>query len=108
LDSSQFVDPLADFDQLNPLHPQALIVTGTTPKGRPCRLIDNTGLRLPAETLQALLTDLAQADLFGFRSLSANGGDTLNLDRRESSHIQIGDDLYRLIVYRYEARLELF
>lgn len=71
-------------------------------------LIDNTGDGLPHEELQQILTSLIESDSFGFKTLSATGGDAIRLERRESSHVQIGDKLYRLILYRFEARLEPF
>ncbi len=109
MDSSfSFVDPLSDFDTSNPLHPDAREYPGKTQQGKECRLIDNTGKCLPVEDCHDLLAALIENQLFGFRSLSAQGGDTISLDRRESSHIQIGDDLYRLVVFRYEARIENF
>jgi hypothetical protein len=107
-DFSEFVDPSANFDESNPLREDAVRVAGVTKTGKHCELIDNTGRHLPVEELQAILNALIENAVFGFKSLSASGGDTINLDRRESSHIQVGDDLYRLIVFRYEARIENF
>ena len=105
---SEFIDPNADFDESNPLRPDAVRLQGTTKRGKPCELIDNTGDSLPQRELRDVLDALIENEVFGFRTLSASGGETINLDRRESSHIQIGDNLYRLIVFRYEARLEKF
>lgn len=103
-------DPAAgdDFDAFNPLRPDAVRVAGTTRRGRPCELVDNTGRALPLEELRALLDALIEADAFGFALVSAKGGATLDLARRESAHVQVAGDLYRLLVYRYEARLEPF
>ncbi len=103
-----FVDPAANFDENNPLHADAVHYTGINLHGKPCSLIDNSGLRLPPEECRDILTSLIENDLFGFHTLSASGGDTISLDRRESTHVQIGDDLYRLIIFRYQARIELF
>jgi hypothetical protein len=107
-DFSEFVDPSANFDENNPLREDAVRVAGTSKTGKHCELIDNTGRQLPLDELQAILNALIENEVFGFKSFSASGGDTISLDRRESSHIQVGDDLYRLIVFRYEARIENF
>lgn len=71
-------------------------------------LIDNTGDALPHAELQQILSSLIESESFGFKTLSATGGDAIRLERRESSHVQIGAKLYRLILYRFEARLEPF
>lgn len=107
-DISEFVDPNADFDENNPLRPDAVRIQGNTKRGKLCELINNTGEQLPQNELQDILDALIENEAFGFTTLSANGGDTINLDRKESSHIQIGENLYRLIVYRYTARIEKF
>ncbi len=106
--SFSFIDPLSDFDTSNPLHPEARQYPGKTGNGKDCVLIDNTGKALPADECLAILDSLVASQLFGFRSMSAQGGSTIDLERRESTHIQIGDDLYRLIIFRYEARIENF
>ena len=100
--------PQGDFDHINPLRTDAVTWTSSTLQGKACRLIDNTGDNLPEQECRAILQSLVENGLFGFHSLSAQGGDTINLERRESSHIQVGEKLYRLIVYRYEARIECF
>ena len=101
-------DPNISFDQENPLRPAAVRYLANTPQGKSCCLIDNTGCHLPEQECRDILDALIENQLFGFRTLSAQGGDTIDLARRESSHIQIGEQLYRLIVYRYEARIENF
>ena len=106
--SFSFIDPLSDFDTSNPLHENARHYPGKTANGKDCILIDNTGKDLPAEECRVILDLLIDSQLFGFRSLSAQGGSTIDLERRESTHIQVGDDLYRLIIFRYEARIENF
>lgn len=103
-----FFDPNADFDLSNPLRPDAVRLSGTTRRGKPCVLIDNTGDALPRDELQEILDSLIANDRFGFKTLSATGGDAIRLERRESSHVQVGENLYRLILYRFEARLEPF
>lgn len=100
--------PTEPFDTLNPLRHDARRIEGTTRRGKPCELIDNTGSELPEAELRAVLDGLIEADAFGFHALSAGGGSTIDLERRESAHIQIGERLYRLLVYRYSARIEPF
>ena len=97
-----------DFHAANPLRADAVRLTGTTRRGRPCALIDNTGRGLPAAELAALLDALIEQDRFGFALASAKGGATLALDRQEAAHVQIAGDLYRLFVHRYTARIERF
>ncbi|MBI2311609.1 MAG: hypothetical protein HYU77_03805 [Betaproteobacteria bacterium] len=97
-----------DFDALNPLRPDAVRVEGLTRNGKPCVLVDNTGDRLPLGELRDILQGLIAQEAFGFKVLSPSGGGTLDLDRRECAHIQIGERLYRLLVYRFEARIEPF
>ena len=107
-ETPSFVDPNADFDASNPLRPDAVTLPGVTRRGKPCALIDNTGAALPPDELQQILDRLIENDSFGFRTLSATGGDAIRLERREASHVQVGQNLYRLILYRFEARLEPF
>jgi hypothetical protein len=101
-------DPTGDFDALNPLRADSVRVRGTTRRGKPCELIDNTGESLPRAELESILAALIAEDAFGFNIASAKGGHTLDLERRESAHIQLGEKIYRLLVYRYEARIEPF
>lgn len=105
---SQFVDPNANFDENNPLHAEAVFYRANNARGKTCELVDNTAKKLDANECGNILQSLIDNDIFGFRTLSANGGDTISLDRRESTHVQVGDDLYRLVVFRYQARIELF
>lgn len=105
---NSFVDPNADFDENNPLRDDAIHYRSTNKHGKTCNLVDNTGNRLNADDCREILDSLIENDIFGFRTLSASGGDTISLERRESTHVQVGEDLYRLIVFRYEARIELF
>lgn len=83
-------------------------VEGVTLRSRPCRLVDNSGDHLPEAELRDILNRLIEQDAFGFKPLSAAGGDTLELDVPVVAHIQIGGHLYRLIVHRYQARIEKF
>lgn len=104
----EFVDPSADFEACNPLRPDAVRLAGTTRGGKPCVLINNTGQVLPEHELRQILAGLIDNNVFGVKGRSASGANTIALARREASHVQIGVDLYRLIVYRYEARIEPF
>lgn len=103
-----FVDPHANFDENNPLRDDAIHYRANNKHNKACSLIDNTGKQLNADECREILATLIDNDIFGFRTLSAGGGDTISLDRRESTHVQVGEDLYRLIVFRYEARIEMF
>lgn len=104
----QRIDPAADFDALNPLRDDAVRYEAVTRQGRPCALTDNTGRCLPAAAVREVLDGLVANDVFGFRARSAAGAATIGLDQAEATHVQIGDELYRLVVRRYEARLEPF
>lgn len=103
-----YIDPLANFDIDNPLREDAKRYSAPNAQGKTCTLIDNTGCNLPEAECLDILNALIENQLFGFRSLSAQGGSTIQLDRRESSHIQVGETLYRLVIYRHEARIEPF
>ncbi len=83
----------------------AQVVEGRTRRGRPCRLIDNTGTLRP-ETLQALLDDLVAQDQFG--ALGVADGGVLALDKPRFTHIQLEGRLYRLLLFRYHACIEAF
>ena len=100
--------PPGEFDRLNPIRPDATRVTGVTRRGRACELLDNTGAGLSLEALREILEALIAQDRFGMAMTSAAGGSTLDLERREMGHIQIGDGLFRLLVHRYTARIEPF
>ena len=102
------VDPKDTFDQHNPLKVDAQRLTGVTLRGKSCVLIDNTGGGLPEAELVLILKSLIEGDQFGFKPRSSVGGSAIDLDRRESTHIQVGDKLYRLVVFRFEARIENF
>jgi hypothetical protein len=102
------LDPGGSFDAQNPLRPDSVRIRGTTRRGKVCELVDNTGDALPRAELESILAALVEEDAFGFNTASAKGGHTLDLERRESAHIQVGEKLYRLLVYRYEARIEPF
>jgi len=98
----------ADFDRANPLRPDAVRVTGTTRRGRECELIDNSGDGLPLGELEAILAALVREGRFGFAAVSPPGGATLDPTGGQSAHIQVAGKLYRLLVRRYQARIEPF
>ena len=106
--SEEFATPPADGETGPPLRDDARVYTASAPGGKTCRLIDNSGDALPEGELQDVLQRLIEAKLFGFRSLSASGGNAVNLECAECAHVQIGERLYRLILHRYEARIEPF
>lgn len=81
-------------------------IQGQTHRGHACSLIDDTGDALAPGELERLLAELIAADAFGFRASGAASG--VALDRPSLAHVQIAGRLYRLLVMRYEARLEKF
>lgn len=97
-----------EFDRMNPIRPDATRLAGVTSRGKACELIDNTGAGLAREELREVLDALIAQDRFGLSLASSRGGTTLDLERREVGHIQIGTGLYRLLVRRYTARIERF
>jgi hypothetical protein len=97
-----------EFDRLNPIRPDATRLAGVTRRGRTCELIDNTGAGLAPEDLREVLDALIAQDRFGLSLASPKGGATLDLERREAGHIQVGARLFRLLVHRYTARIERF
>lgn len=100
--------PPGEFDRLNPIRPDATRVTGVTRRGRTCELLDNSGAGLSPAELREVLDALIAQDRFGMAMTSAAGGSTLDLERREVGHIQIGERLFRLLLRRYTARIEPF
>ncbi|MCE5394521.1 MAG: hypothetical protein JJ693_08030 [Acidithiobacillus sp.] len=92
---------------LPPVHPHAQILEGKTKRGKPCRLIDNTA-SVDRVHLQQLLEDLIDQDHFQPLGLSTAGGNAIQIGAPQSAHVQLGEDLYRLIIIGYEARLEVF
>jgi len=97
-----------EFDRLNPIRPDATRLTGVTRRGRPCELIDNTGTGLTEADLREILDALIEHDRFGLALRSASGGSTLDPERREAGHVQIGARLFRLLLSRHTARIEPF
>jgi hypothetical protein len=99
---------ITDFDAANPLRSGATRLPGTTRRGKACELVDNSGDQLPLPELRAILDALVREARFRFAAASEAGGTTLDLARREGAHIQVGGQPYRLVVYRYPARIEPF
>jgi len=89
------------------LRPDAVVIEGRTHTGRPCRITDNT-CSIPREDLIAVLEGLITERRFGMAALSAPGGHVLAIGQPHSTHIQFADTLYRLLLFPYEARIEVF
>lgn len=89
------------------LSPQAVILEGVAHNGKPCRIVDNTG-RVPREELRSLFDELIAQRRFGLSGRSAAGGTTIRLGAPEFTHVQLGGELYRLILFPYEARIDVF
>lgn len=102
-----YIDPAVPCPGPESLRPDALIIEGRTHTGRACRIIDNT-CSVRREDLLEVLNALIAARRFGMTALSAHGGNTLAIGRPEATHVQLGDTLYRLLLYPYEARIERF
>ena len=94
-------------DGLPPLRSEAVILEAKTKRGKLCRVIDNT-VSVPREELKALLNDLIEQEHFGPSGLSTAGGNTIRIGAPQSAHVQLGENIYRMIVVGYEARLEEF
>jgi hypothetical protein len=93
--------------EIPPPAPGATIVESVAHNGKPCRVVDNTGTIARVE-LERLLVDLVETRQFGVRGLSAKGGNTIRLGEPEFTHMQFGDQMYRMLLFPYEARLEAF
>jgi hypothetical protein len=93
--------------EIPPPAPGATIVESVAHNGKPCRVVDNTGTIARVE-LERLLVDLVESRQFGVRGLSAKGGNTIRLGEPEFTHMQFGDQMYRMLLFPYEARLEAF
>lgn len=100
-------DPLNRFHRDHPQHPDARVVEGRTGNGKPCRLVDNTASVDPAE-LAALLEDLIRTRRFGLGGQSTGPDHAITIGGPVGTHIQLGGQLYRLLVFPYEARIEAF
>lgn len=101
-----FVDPTLTAP-IDPIRTDARIVNGIAHNGKPCRIVDNT-CSIDTEELRAVLADLIAERKFGVGGVSAHGGTAMHLNRPLSTHIQFGEQLYRILLYSYEARIEKF
>lgn len=106
-DTPQFVDPHARPPSPDEIRPDATIVEGVAHNGKPCRIVDNTATVDP-EDLRTLLNTLIEEKRFGLGGISVAGGNRISLDQPIGTHIQLGEDLYRILLYPYEARIEPF
>lgn len=104
---NDFIDPNAACPGPDSIRPDAIIVEGRTLSGRPCRIIDNT-CSIQRADLVEVLEGLISERRFGVAALSPHGGTVLAIGRPNSTHIQFGDTLYRLLLFPYEARIETF
>lgn len=96
-----------DYDRENPLRADAVVIEGIAHTGKPCRIVDNT-VSVPREELEQLLATLVEQRAFGLGGTSVSGGSTITIGAPEGTHIQIGESLYRLVMFPYEARIEPF
>lgn len=87
-------------------NPDQFTVIGVTQNNKPCRVIDKTR-SVDRNLLEQLLQDLITNRQFGIQGFSSAGGQ-IKLDEPRFTHIQLGDDLFRLLIQRYEAHIEKF
>lgn len=106
-DTPQFVDPAARPPGEKDIRPDAVIVEGTAHNGKPCRIVDNTA-SIPEHELRALLEQLIAEKRFGLGGMSVAGGSRIGIGEPVGTHLQIGGDLYRILLFPYEARIEPF
>ncbi len=106
-DTPHFVDIEQSCPEAGAIRPDAIIVEGVAHNGKPCRVVDNTASVEVAE-LQALLDDLIAQKRFGLQGLSVAGSNRIAIDQPIGTHIQLGNDMYRILLYPYEARIEKF
>lgn len=90
-----------------PLSPDAIVVNGRTLNGKACRVVDNTGT-VPMQELQQLLDQLINDKRFGLSGKSLAGDTRIRIGEPDFTHMQIGNTLYRFILFPYEARIETF
>ncbi len=106
-DMPSLADSVRRFDEQNPIDANAIIVDGVMSNGHACRLVDNTG-DIDRQTLEELLQVLILERRFGGAGLSPVGGDTVTIGAPQYGHVQVGETLYRLLVFPYEARIVRF
>lgn len=81
-------------------------VTGTF-HGREVTLTDRTGT-CPEAEMQEILDALIREGRFGLAGMSNSGSATIQLGTPEGAHIQVGGELYRLVITGYEAVIDKF
>jgi hypothetical protein len=81
-------------------------VTGTF-HDREVTLTDKTGT-CPEAELQEILEALIAEGKFGIAGMSNSGSNTIQIGAPEGAHIQVGDELYRLVITGYEAYIDKF
>ncbi|HKK13413.1 MAG TPA: hypothetical protein VKA14_02000 [Gammaproteobacteria bacterium] len=81
-------------------------VTGTY-HGREVTLTDKTA-SCPEAELQEILDALVAEGKFGIAGMSNSGSATIQIGAPEGAHIQIGGELYRLVITGYEAYVDKF
>lgn len=96
-----------DFFEANPLSSRAVVLEGVAHNGKPCRIVDNTGT-VPVRELHLLLDELIDDGRFGLSGRSLSGDGRMLIGAPEFTHIQLGDEVYRFILFPYEARIEAF
>ncbi|SIT72087.1 hypothetical protein SAMN05216526_1570 [Ectothiorhodosinus mongolicus] len=97
-------------DRTSPFDPApegATVIEGKTTSGKPCRIVDSTA-SVDQKELKALLDELIAQRRFGLFSVSMAGSDTISLGEPQFAHIQLQDEVYRLILTPNEARIEAF
>ncbi len=105
--SPDFVDDAAPPPAPGEIRPDATIIEGVAHNGKPCRIVDNTVSVDPTE-LRELLDALIRDRRFGLQGLSVAGSDRISIDQPIGTHIQLGKDIYRILMFPYEARIERF
>jgi len=103
----KFVDPTLPCPGEESIRPDAVIIEGVAHNGKPCRIVDNTASVDQAE-LRELLDALIRERRFGFSGLSVAGSNRIAVREPTGTHIQLGGELYRILLYPYEARIEAF
>ena len=83
------------------------MIEAKTASGKPCRIVDSTA-SVDQQELKALLDELIAQRRFGLFSVSSAGSDTISLGEPQFAHVQLQDEIYRLILTPKEARIEAF
>lgn len=81
------------------------MVEGRARNGGPCRVVDSTGT-VDRGLLEELLADPVQARRLDLSGMSASGTEAIRLGAPDFTHIQLGGELNRLILFPCETRLE--